>query len=305
MEMIPELQTDIKVFPAFSDITLETKPLFDELLGLNPPQGSEYTFTNLFIWRHLYGFRACRMDNALCIRGTDRAGIEFFMIIAKDTEAYLQAVGRLAAAVRKDGTSLKLFRVEERYLDALKQAVPSLVYEDDRDNADYVYLASDLIGLRGRKYDGKRNHIRKFKANYVSAYADISEALVDDCIHLAETWYHSKQDPSLEPDLVATREALTHLTGLGLKGSAILVDGTVRAFSLAEQLNPDTAVIHIEKYDPAYEGIPQVINQQLCEHICGSYRYINREQDLGNEGLRRSKMSYNPVLILNKYRVCL
>ena len=195
--------------------------------------------------------------------------------------------------------------MEERYLERLKQAFPSMVYEDDRDNADYVYLASDLIGLRGRKYDGKRNHIKKFKEKYTYEYSDMSERLTEDCIRLAETWYHSKHDPSLEADLLATREALTHFSQLGLKGSAILIDGAVRAFSITEPLNPDTAVIHIEKYDPAYEGLPQVINQQLCEHICGVYTYINREQDLGNEGLRRSKMSYNPAFILNKYRVCI
>ena len=305
MTIISEPQAKIKVFPDFSGIDIQMKPSFDELIRLNPPQGSEYNFTNLFIWRHLYGFRVCLVDGALYVKGTDRSGMEFSMIMAKDAEAYIHAVGYLADAYKKEGKKLSLSRVEERYLERLKQAFPSMVYEDDRDNADYVYLASDLIGLRGRKYDGKRNHIKKFKEKYTYEYSDMSERLTEDCIRLAETWYHSKHDPSLEADLIATREALTHFSQLGLKGSAILIDGAVRAFSITEPLNPDTAVIHIEKYDPAYEGLPQMINQQLCEHICGVYKYINREQDLGNEGLRRSKMSYNPAFILNKYRVCI
>ena len=305
MTIVSEPQAQIKVFPDFSEIDIQMKSSFDELIRLNPPQGSEYNFTNLFIWRHLYGFRVCLVDGALYVKGTDRSGTEFSLIMAKDAETYIHAVGYLADAYKKEGKKLSLSRVEERYLELLKQAFPSMVYEDDRDNADYVYLASDLIGLRGRKYDGKRNHIKKFKEKYTYEYADMSERLTDDCIWLAETWYHSKHDPSLEADLLATREALTHFSQLGLKGSAILIDGAVRAFSITEPLNPDTAVIHIEKYDPAYEGLPQVINQQLCEHICGVYTYINREQDLGNEGLRRSKMSYNPAFILNKYRVCI
>ena len=305
MTIVSEPQAQIKVFPDFSGIDIQMKPFFDELIRLNPPQGSEYNFTNLFIWRHLYGFRVCLVDGALYVKGTDRSGTEFSLIMAKDAETYIHAVGYLADAYKKEGKKLSLSRVEERYLELLKQAFPSMVYEDDRDNADYVYLASDLIGLRGRKYDGKRNHIKKFKEKYTYEYSDMSERLTEDCIRLAETWYHSKHDPSLEADLIATREALTHFSQLGLKGSAILIDGAVRAFSITEPLNPDTAVIHIEKYDPAYEGLPQVINQQLCEHICGVYTYINREQDLGNEGLRRSKMSYNPAFILNKYRVCI
>ena len=305
MTIISEPRAHIKVFPDFSDIDIQMKPSFDELIRLNPPQGSEYNFTNIFIWRHLYGFRVCSLDDALCIKGTERSGMQFSLIMARDTDAYIHAIERLADAYKKEGKKLGLSRVEERHLELLKRAFPSMVYEDDRDNADYVYLAADLIGLRGRKYDGKRNHIKKFKEKYTYEYADMSERLIGDCIRLAEIWYQSKHDPSLEADLIATKEALVHFTQLGLKGSAILIDGGVRAFSLTEPLNTDTAVIHIEKYDPAYEGIPQVINQQLCEHICGVYTYINREQDLGNQGLRRSKLSYNPAFILNKYHVCI
>jgi hypothetical protein len=303
MEMISVLQTRIKVFRDFSEMDIQMKPYFDELLKLNPPQGSEYNFTNIFIWRHLYRFRVCLVGDTICIKGTDRNGIESFIIIAKDTDAYINTVKYLVAAYKREGKTFNMFRVEERFIELLKQAFPSMTYENDRDNADYVYSASDLIGLKGRKYDGKRNHIKKFKGKYVYEYADITDRLIGDCIKLTETWYVTKNDPSLEPDVIATKEALTHFTELGLKGSAIVIDGSVRAFSIAEPLNPDTAVIHIEKYDPAYEGIPQIINQQLCEHVCGAYKYINREQDLGNQGIRRSKLSYNPVFILNKYRV--
>jgi hypothetical protein len=301
--MTSEPQTPIKVFPDFSDIEIQMKPYFDELLRLNPPQGSEYNFTNIFIWRHLYRFRVCRVGDSLCIKGTERSGIESFIIIAKDSDAYMNTVKYLAAAYQREGKTFNMFRVEERFLELLKQAFPSMTYENDRDNADYVYLAADLTGLKGRKYDGKRNHIKKFKGKYVYEYADITGRLTGDCIKLTETWYTMKNDPSLEPDVVATKEALTHFAELGLKGSAIIIDGVVKAFSITEPLNTDTAVIHIEKYDSAYEGIPQVINQQLCEHVCGAFKYINREQDLGNEGLRRSKMSYNPIFILNKYSI--
>ncbi len=301
--MTSEPQTPIKVFPDFSDIEIQMKPYFDELLRLNPPQGSEYNFTNIFIWRHLYRFRVCRVEDTLCIKGTDRSGIESFIIIAKDADAYMNTVKYLAAAYQREGKTLNMFRVEERFLELLKQVFPTMTYENDRDNADYVYLAADLTGLKGRKYDGKRNHIKKFKGKYVYEYADITDRLIGDCIKLTETWYTMKNDPSLEPDVIATKEALMHFAELGLKGSAITIDGVVKAFSITEPLNTDTAVIHIEKYDSAYEGIPQVINQQLCEHVCGAFKYINREQDLGNQGLRRSKMSYNPIFILNKYSV--
>ncbi len=303
MDMIPELTEQIAVFPSFSDININMKPYFDDLLRFNPPQASEYNFTNIFIWRHLYGFRVCLVDGAICVKGTDKHGIEFFIIIARDEDSYINTVKHLVSTYKEEGKTFNMSRVEERFIELLEQAFPSMVYNNDRDNADYVYLASDLIGLKGRKYDGKRNHIKKFKEKYIYEYANMSQGLTGECIRLAETWYRSKQDSSLEADLIATKEALKHFTELGLKGGVILIGGNVRAFSLTEPLNTYTAVIHIEKYDPAYEGIPQVINQQVCEHVCSAYTYINREQDLGNQGLRRSKLSYNPVFILNKYSV--
>ncbi len=303
MDNITQLQADIKVFPDFSDVNIRMKPYFDYLLKMNPPMASEYTFTNIFIWRHMYQFRLCLMGDALCIKGIDRNGLEFFLIIAKDVNAYIDTIKHLSTIYKKNGSVLRLFRVEERFIQPLKHALPSLSEEYDRDNADYVYLTSDLIELKGRRYDGKRNHIKHFKEKYTYEYADMSGGFIEDCILLTETWYNNKNDERLEPDVIATKEALTHYAELGLFGGTIIIDGKVKAFSIAEQLNQDTAVIHIEKYDPSCEGITQVINQQLCEHTCMNYKYINREQDLGSPGLRRSKSSYNPVSILKKYKI--
>jgi hypothetical protein len=303
MDKVTNLKTQMGMFPDFYEIDLRMKSYFDKLLMLNPPQASEYNFTNIFIWRHLYKFKVCFVNDSICIKGIDRNGLESFMIIAKDTKTYLDTVGYLTQFYKKEGKSLNMFRVEERYVELLKQAFPSSVFEVDRDNADYVYLASDLIELKGRKYDGKRNHIKRFEKKYNYEYLSITDSLIDDCIRLTEKWYSSKQDPSLEPDIIATKETLKYFSELKLMGGAILIDGVVKAFSVAERLNFDTAVIHIEKYDPSYEGLPQIINQQLCKHECSSFKYINREQDLGNQGLRQSKLSYHPIFLINKYKV--
>ncbi|MGC8684732.1 MAG: DUF2156 domain-containing protein [bacterium] len=303
MRAFQGLQTQISTFPVFTDIDIKMKPYFDELLRLTQPMASEYTFTNIFIWRHLYKFKVSLIGHNLCIKGVDRDGEENLMLIASDPDAYIEAVRNILDVYKQTHKILNLFRVEERYVDLLKQFFPSVLYELDPDNADYIYLTSDLIELKGRKYDGKRNHIKRFKQKYMYEYMSLTPELIDECMELTEKWYNSKNDPSLQSDVIATKEALKYFTELNVKGGAILIDGHVRAFSIAEPLNSNTAVIHIEKYDPAYDGISQTINQQLCEHECSSYKYINREQDLGNQGLRKAKLSYHPVVILNKYKI--
>ncbi len=297
------LKNGIAVFPDFIDIDLGMKPYFDGLLTLQAPLASEYTFTNIFIWRHLYRFRACSLDGALCIKGVDRSGVEFLMIVAKDTGAYVDTVQRISDRYRRESGTVRLFRVEERFVEPLKRTFPAMTTEDDRDNSDYVYLSSDLIDLKGRKYDGKRNHIKRFRERYTYDYAPITDALRDECVELTEVWHKTKGSDGIEADITATREAITNFGPLGLTGGVIRIDGKVRAFSIAERLNAETAVIHIEKYDPSYEGLAQVMNQQLCSQACSAFKYINREQDMGIQGLRRSKLSYNPAFLLNKYKI--
>ncbi|MCL4479324.1 MAG: phosphatidylglycerol lysyltransferase domain-containing protein [Deltaproteobacteria bacterium] len=294
----------IPVFPEFAEIDIKMKPYFDRILRLNPPQASEYDFTNMFIWRHFYKFKAGLVNESICIKGLDKDGKGFFMFIAKDIESYVDTVKHIVSFYKNTGDEpIQLFRVEERFIEPLQHAFPDIRYEEDRDNYDYIYLASDLIELRGRKFDGKRNHIKKFKNHYTYTYERITDQLINSCIFLTDKWYSNKGNPLLKDDVIATKEALINFNTLGLTGGTIIVDDNVIAFCIAEGLNPDTAVGHIEKFDPSYEGIPQVISNEFCIHELSHYKYINREQDLGHEGLRKAKLSYHPVQILKKYRV--
>lgn len=303
MDVVQNLKINIETFPNFTNLDITMKPCFDEFFKFNQPMASEYNFTNIFIWQHVYKFKVSFIENSLCIKAIDRNGEECLMIVAKDLNTYIHTIKILLAYYKQFNKGLTLFRIEERYVNFLKQFFPSMNYELDRDNADYIYLVSDLIELKGRKYDGKRNHIKRFKQKYVYEYSSLTKDYIEECMALTDKWYNSKHDHSIEPDVIATKMALMNLTQLNLRGGVILIDGSVRAFSIVEQLNNDTVVIHIEKYDPEYEGISQVINQLLCEHECSQYKYINREQDLGNQGLRKAKLSYHPVIILNKYKV--
>jgi hypothetical protein len=180
------------------------------------------------------------------------------------------------------------------------------VAELDRAQSDYIYLTEDLIKLEGRKYHRKRNHIKQFKEKYSYQYIPLTSEWISECLRLETEWCdlrHCEAIPGLLNESIAIKEAFTHFEELGLKGGAILINGKVEAFTLGDPLNPETVVIHIEKANPAYEGLYSLINQAFLENEWSGYTYVNREQDLGEEGLRKAKESYFPNHMINKYTI--
>jgi len=178
--------------------------------------------------------------------------------------------------------------------------------ELDRSQSDYVYLVEDLMELKGRRYHRKRNHIKQFRDKYSYRYIPLIPERVPQCLQLEEEWCdlrHCEASPGLYNESVAVKEAFTHFEDLGVKGGAILIDEKVEAFTLGEPLNSETVVIHIEKANPAYDGLYPAINQAFLEQEWSGYTYVNREQDLGEEGLRKAKESYFPHHMVNKYAI--
>jgi hypothetical protein len=176
----------------------------------------------------------------------------------------------------------------------------------DRDNSDYVYLTRDLIQLEGRRYNAKRNHINKFNRLYKGQYVVIKRDLLDKTLMLQQKWCNIRtcqENPGLYEEDLAIRNALKNMDALDFRAGAIIIDGEIQAFSLGSKLNRDTAVIHVEKANPEFEGLYQIINQKFALFELANYKYINREQDLGDPGLRKAKLSYLPHHLLNKYVV--
>jgi hypothetical protein len=175
---------------------------------------------------------------------------------------------------------------------------------NDRDNSDYVYLAKDLISLSGNKYHRKKNHLNQFIKNHAFEYHPLNTELVRRVLGMQEAWCQIREcvvKPDLLAEDFAVREALTYFEELGYQGGAVLINSVVEAFSLGEPLNEDAAVIHIEKANLEIPGLYAAINQLFCLNAWSNFTYINREQDMGSEGLRKAKESYYPHHMVNKY----
>lgn len=300
--MIEDLWHNIPEFPGFKELSLEDKPLFDRMFTQYPPSISEFTFTNLFIWRHAYRIKISRLDHLICLL-SDREEESFFFppigegdVVKCLIEWTLYLKGRTIPP--------KIERVPEEMALGKDWGREGFVVKLDPDQSDYIYLTQDLIKLEGRKYHRKRNHIKQFKEKYPYQYISLNPEWIPQCLQLSTEWCdlrHCEATPGLMQESIAIKEAFTHFEKLGVKGGAILIDGKVEAFTLGEPLNPETVVIHIEKANPAFEGLYAVINQAFLEKEWSAYSYVNREQDLGQEGLRKAKESYFPSHRINKY----
>jgi hypothetical protein len=187
---------------------------------------------------------------------------------------------------------------------AQRLSMEGMLVESDRDDWDYVYLTSDLADLPGDKYHPKRNFITRCLSKYKCEYATIDSSVINDCLQLQTQWCSLRNCdliPGLEAENRAIKAAFDEYEFLGISGGAIYADNRLEAFTLAEQLNKDTAVIHFEKANTEIQGLYQVINQWFCQNALKSFRFVNREQDLGVSGLRKAKLSYYPHYMVEKY----
>jgi len=295
----------------FSELSINDKAIFDAYIKVSEPEASEMNFTNFFIWKGYYNFRYCVINDLLCVISapSDSEPFAFTPIGKKNTDNFEKAIKALDDYFREKGWSLTLKKVEEKdlvYYKNLNGYQKEIIF--DRDNSDYVYLTEALITLKGKKLHAKRNHINKFNKLYQYEYVPMSAENLDECWKITEKWCQERECDCSRGEYCekyAIRELLDNFDSLGYKGALIKVDGEYKAFTVGEMLNSNTAVIHIEKADSSIQGLYTLINQQFCEKQWKDTVYINREQDLGEEGLRKSKESYYPEKMINKYIVVL
>ena len=286
----------------FKPIEIQDKPLFDEFLRKDPPRISELTFTNLFIWRHHYQPAWLEWEGCILIIFHPQKG-SIYGLSPFGPGDKKSALDVLCKEIAKQTADVRICRAGEEFVtnhvDPGKYAVVS-----DRENSDYVYLAKDLINLSGNKYHRKKNHLNQFIKNFAFEYHPLNADLVKRVLGMQEAWCQIREcvvKPDLLAEDFAVHEALTYFEELGYQGGAILINSVVEAFALGEALYGDTAVIHIEKANPDIPGLYAAINQLFCLNAWSEVTYINREQDMGVEGLRKAKESYYPHHMVDKY----
>jgi hypothetical protein len=297
----------------FRPLSLADKPLVDAALEKHPPEISELTFTNLFCWQAKRRVRIGVKDSRG--QGWEPTGAEGLVLLCEDGERrfFLPPVCRCDAksAVRamfEHAQAAGFEPVIERVPGAMAEELAEAGFrvQEDRANSDYVYRVSDLALLEGPHYDGKRNFVRQALASRQCEYRRMTAENVSDCLVLETDWCnlrHCELDPGLEAEQRAIAVCFGNWERFSLIGGAVVVDGRIQAFAIGERLSPTTAVVHFEKANPEMRGMYQLINQWFCQNELSEYAYVNREQDLGIEGLRKAKESYHPHHMVRKLTI--
>ena len=287
----------------FREILLTDRPAFQKALEASPFPNSEMTFASLWMWRSVWLCTVHIADDAIFIREHQPQTADPAHILPVLTQHPLAPhLRRIMDDFHHRCIPFHMRSIDESYRRRLEDECPGwFTFEADENFFDYVYDTADLTTLAGRKYHGKRNHIAQFLSRYQGQYREMTEADAPACMNLYDRWAQGRSNTDeLAQERRVIGDALANLSALTMRCGAIIIDGRVEAFSLGERVR-DTAIIHTEKANTEFEGLYAYMNQQFAQHAFGDTRLINREEDMGIEGLRRAKSSYHPSARVVKY----
>lgn len=290
----------------FKQVELSDKNDIDSCLKSNTYRSCDFCFTNMYAWNAKFKTHFAIKDETLFLRFTEIDGnIYYMMPIGKMSLA--NAFSEIFADTKHLNIPFIMKGITPRMWEDIEMVMPDKFERvHDRNNDEYIYLTEKLVRLSGKKLQSKRNHINRFKSeNPDWIYTPITTASeISECMEMLNDWEEDKTestgDKSLRYDYIATKIMLDNLKRLGLKAGAIKVKGKIIAFSIGERLVDDTFVVHVEKAYAEVNGAYTIMNQQFAEHEAINFTYVNREDDLGIESLRKAKLSYQPDIMLQE-----
>jgi hypothetical protein len=288
MDIIPE-------YPDFAPVSLDMRDCLYPALNMLKDGISEFTFSNIYLFRDTYGYRVSRVPGRTFVIEGSREGKSFFYIPCdlpdRETLAALMSSHDYLKNLSESQT--------ERFRVSLEQW--GYRVEEDRDNFDYLYWRTDLAELSGKAYHKKRNLVNAFLNSYSYEQKPLEKGNVADAVAVLDEWRSAK---GVDGDYAASREGLERFETLGMRGCVYYVDGMAAGWCLGEPIaKAKMFALHFEKAIDRFKGIYQFINQAFAQALPQYFKSINREQDLGDEGLRQAKMTYRPYGFVKKYRV--
>lgn len=290
----------------YKQIELSDKEKIDKCLEGNTFRACDFSFTNLISWNPKFNTKYHILEDTLFLRFKD-VNEEYYYMMPIGSMDVKKAIELMKEDARENGIPFQMKAISEDMWEIINSVLPDeFEYIHDRDNDEYIYLSEKLINLSGKKLQSKRNHINRFKADNPNwEYISIDSAeIIEECRDMLNQWEDIKENQqdndSLKYDSLAARMMLDHFNELGLKGGAIRIEDKMIAFTIGEKLTEDSFVVHAEKAFGDINGAYTIINQQFIKNEASEFMYINREEDMGIESLRKAKKSYYPDILLEE-----
>ena len=290
--------TQVPCYPDFVPMSLELKDILHPRLSLTADGISEFTFSGLYLFRNRYDYKISRdgKNGNFIISGKDAASVgkRFFMT---------------PCGAPYNDTLMSLFENHDYWKNISETIIASsgamleecgILINEDRDNFDYLHFRNEIAELKGKKFHKKKNHVNNFINNYSYEYQPFTSAFLEQAVEILDQW---RQDKGGDGDYFSAREALEAFNSLALKGSIFFAEGRPAGYCLGESIAKGKMfAIHFEKAIDHYKGIYQFMNQAFAASLPRFFIYLNREQDLGDKGLRQAKMSYRPCAYVKKFK---
>ena len=288
----------------FRPLTAEDRTLVQSYLWSGDRRGCDLSIANLIGWQFLFNTQIAEVDGQLVFR------LHFFGDLAYIVPVFdLDVIKALMEDSASMGQPFLMSGVTRQVAEALVEAMPGVFdIDENRDFSDYVYFREKLENLSGKKLQSKRNHINKFLSLYPQyEYKPLTKDMIPACLQLEKQWKAGQDDEdqadSQNMELRAMTRVFHRWDQLGMMGGTIWIDGELVAFTYGCPINHDTFDVCVEKANVAYEGAYTIINREFVRHLPEQYKYINREEDMGEEGLRKAKLSYRPDILQEKLLV--
>jgi len=287
----------------FRLVEFEDREIFNTYFTKYPQVHSDYLFTTIISWMDYAKYHFTLYKNNLIIFTKINNKISLRPPIGKRNKDIFDEVINL---VKKSDTFFSIDAIDSETKNWFFKNYPKLVCMPHRDYFDYVYLSSDLADLEGSKYSKIRNRLNKFKRKYEYEIEIISNGNIDSVKEFLTRWCLWKDcesDSLLENEKKAVMFSIDNFFELVLKGIVIKINNEIEAISVYEKMNNETAVVHYEKASPYYDEIYKAINNETAKILRKKYRFINRESDMGLEGLRKAKLSLKPDHMIKLYHL--
>lgn len=301
-------------------ITIENRPILEEYLNGFDYRTAGLSFTSLYMWRDINHFSWQIIGDYLCISGISHLELEDGIILpflfppltktgSYDPTKLHETLYEAKEIFESKDQPFSIRLIPMHMLDLVRHSCPGQMrYIDDRPNYEYLYLLQDLINLAGRDFHGKKNHLNYFKKNFEYEYVPLTSDMTDEAMNFIQEFNARKDVPDnervlLEMEAKAMEDVFRNLETVGYMAGAIRIDGKIEAIAIGGRLNKNTITEHVEKANIEYRGLYQAINNEFCKAVGPNFKFINREEDMGIPNLRKAKLSYKPVKLIETYIV--